>query len=183
VIVCKQYQDKPMRNGDLRRRRFLQVAASGAAATVSCGGQKSRWRFFSNAEADTLAAICDQIIPPDQDPGASQAGVVQFIDRQLTGFHRKLRPQYRNGIRAINDLARKANGREFASLGAEAQLDVLNAIEQEKLGDRSVRTFFNTVVNHTMQGYYGSPRHGGNREWASWKMLGVPPVPVRGRQA
>ena len=80
----------------LPRRRFIQVAASGTAATVSCGGQKSRYRFLTNAEADTLAAVCDVIIPPDQDPGASQAGVVRFIDRQLDGFHKKLRKQYHN---------------------------------------------------------------------------------------
>jgi gluconate 2-dehydrogenase gamma chain len=44
------------------------------------------------------------------------------------------------------------------------------------------RHFFNLVVSHTMQSYYGSPRHGGNREYVSWRMLGVPPVPARGRQ-
>jgi gluconate 2-dehydrogenase gamma chain len=37
------------------------------------------------------------------------------------------------------------------------------------------------VVSHTMQGFYGDPRHGGNRNWASWRMLGVPITPVRGR--
>ena len=37
------------------------------------------------------------------------------------------------------------------------------------------------VVAHTMQGFYGSPRHGGNREAMSWRMLGVPDPPVRGR--
>jgi gluconate 2-dehydrogenase gamma chain len=32
-----------------------------------------------------------------------------------------------------------------------------------------------------MQGFYGDPRHGGNRDRVSWKMLGVPYPPVRGR--
>jgi hypothetical protein len=32
-----------------------------------------------------------------------------------------------------------------------------------------------------MQGYYGSPRHGGNKNWASWRMLKIPTAPVRGR--
>ena len=41
--------------------------------------------------------------------------------------------------------------------------------------------FFAYVVDHTMQGYYGDPRHGGNREGASWKMLGLPYPPIRGR--
>ncbi len=37
------------------------------------------------------------------------------------------------------------------------------------------------VLAHTMQGFYGSPRHGGNRDYASWRMLRVPASPVRGR--
>jgi gluconate 2-dehydrogenase gamma chain len=32
-----------------------------------------------------------------------------------------------------------------------------------------------------MQGFYGDPRHGGNREGVSWKMLGLPYPPIRGR--
>jgi gluconate 2-dehydrogenase gamma chain len=35
--------------------------------------------------------------------------------------------------------------------------------------------------NHTLEGYYGSPRHGGNRNAVSWRMLGLTEPPVRGR--
>ena len=38
------------------------------------------------------------------------------------------------------------------------------------------------VLNHARQGFYGDPRHGGNRAMASWKMVGLPFPPVRGRQ-
>ena len=33
--------------------------------------------------------------------------------------------------------------------------------------------FFRLVRDHSMQGFYGSPRHGGNRGYASYKMLGL----------
>jgi hypothetical protein len=29
------------------------------------------------------------------------------------------------------------------------------------------------VLEHTMQGFYGSPEHGGNLNDASWKMLDI----------
>lgn len=160
-------------NQGLRRRRFMQVAASGAAATVSCGGQKSRYRFLTNAEAETLAAICDVIIPPDQDPGASEAGVVQFIDRQLDGFNKKLRKQYRAGIALVDTLAQSRYGKSYSKLVPTDQEQILTGAE--------CRRFFELAVSHTMQGYYGSPRHGGNRNWASWRMLGIPLSPLRGR--
>ena len=162
------------RNERLQRRRFLQVAASGAAVTASCGGQKNRYRFLTNAEADTLAAVCDVIIPPDQDPGASQAGVVQFIDRQLDGFHKKLRKDYRAGSEKVDTLARATAGKDFHKLAPDEQEKILTSAE--------CRRFFELAISHTMQGYYGSPRHGGNRNWASWRMLGVPVAPVRGRE-
>ena len=164
-------------NTGFRRRRFFQVAASGAAATAGCGGQKSRWRFFTNAEAAALAAICDNIIPPDGDPGASQAGVVTYIDRQLTTTFKKRQAAYRNGIAALNALA----GTSFDSLAEPARVELLTAVDLGKKGTPDVRAFFNEVIAHTMQGYYGDPRHGGNRNRASWRMLGVPSIPVRGR--
>ena len=160
-------------NDGLRRRRFMQVAASGAAATVSCGGQKSRFRFLTNAEADTLAAVCDVIIPPDEDPGASQVGVVHFIDRQLDGFHKKLRKQYRAGIAHVDAAAHAAYSRGFTECTVRQQEQILTSAE--------CRRFFEVALLHTMQGYYGSPRHGGNQNWASWRMLGIPVSPARGR--
>jgi hypothetical protein len=32
-----------------------------------------------------------------------------------------------------------------------------------------------------MMSFYGDPRHGGNKDRVSWKMLGVPDPPIRGR--
>jgi gluconate 2-dehydrogenase gamma chain len=41
--------------------------------------------------------------------------------------------------------------------------------------------FFSMIVQHTMQGFYGSPRHGGNKDYASYKMLGLEYPRVMGR--
>ena len=32
-----------------------------------------------------------------------------------------------------------------------------------------------------MMGFYGDPRHGGNKDRVAWQMLGMPDPPVRGR--
>ena len=34
--------------------------------------------------------------------------------------------------------------------------------------------FFDLLLTHTRQGFYGDPRHGGNRDLVSWKMVGLP---------
>lgn len=161
----------------MRRRKFLGLGVSAAAAGpgVSCSTRKTQWRFFTADEARTIEAICEQIVPADQDPGAAGAGVVNYIDRQLAGFLHGFQKIYRDGIVEV-DLASQARfGARFASLNTEQQASILSVMEKYRM------PFFDAIVAHTMQGFYGSPRHGGNRDGVSWKMLGVPFPPVRGR--
>jgi len=173
----------------LSRRKFLQAATAAAAAVgsgVGCGGKGTPWRFLSVDEARTLAAMCDQIIPADEDPGAAWAGCVNYIDRQLCGPLKRLREAYRSGIAAVNQSSRKLYGAEFAELVAAKQIEFLTMMEEgraagEEWRQVSSRGFFGMVVEQTMQGFYGDPRHGGNRDTVSWKMLGIPYPPIRGR--
>jgi len=171
----------------LDRRAFLQAALVAAAgAGVACSTNGTPWRFFTVDEARTLAAVCDQIIPPDQDPGAAWAGVVNYIDRQLCGPFQSLQETYRRGIAGIDESSRLLYSKAFADLEAQKQQEVLHHLENGQAPgaiwqQSSSSEFFSLMIDHTMQGYYGDPRHGGNREGASWKMLGLPYPPIRGR--
>jgi gluconate 2-dehydrogenase gamma chain len=144
-------------------------------ALTSCGGESTPWRFLTQAEGRTLEAICEQIIPADQTPGAAWAGVVNFIDRQLTGPYRRQQARYRGGLAEIDQASIGKFGKAFAALQPEQQTALLESLTG------SAKRFFSTVIAHTMQGYYGDPRHGGNRDAVSWRMLGVPVIPIRGR--
>lgn len=179
-----------MESVKLNRRAFLQAAAVAAAAAgtnVGCTRNHSPWRFFRIDEARTLTAIVDQIVPPDQDPGASWAGVVNYIDRQLCGPYKDLQSRYRLGLAGVDQTSRALNGKLFADLDSQQQLDLLHQLEAGRSTGAiwkrmSSPEFFSMVVDHTMQGFYGDPRHGGNRDGVSWKMLDLPYPPIRGRQ-
>jgi len=171
------------------RRAFIQAAIAAAAvgSGVACNANGSPWRFLTTDEARALAAISDQIIPPDQDPGASWAGVVNYIDRQLCGPFRNLRGTYRRGLAAVDQFGQATYSKVFADLRPGQQLDLLRRMEAGSASggmwaDMSAGAFFSLLIDHTMQGYYGDPRHGGNRDGVSWKMLGLPYPPIRGRQ-
>lgn len=144
---------------------------------MACSRRHSSWRFFTVQEARTVDALCAQIIPEDQDPGATTAGVVHFLDRQLSGFYKPLQKTYRAGIAAIDRKSIEWAGKKFADLSSGSQVDLLKRIEK----DPDLQPFFSLLIEHSMQGFYGDPRHGGNRDRVSWKMLGVPYPPVRGR--
>jgi gluconate 2-dehydrogenase gamma chain len=172
----------------MRRRKFLKAALAAAAAApmVSCTRSTSPWRFFTAEEAGTLEAVCERIVPADQDSGAFAAGVMNFIDRQLMGFHRQHQQAYRSGLAGVEQAAVALHGKRFGGLPAGKQDAVLAAMEKNKAPGEAwkklpARQFFDLVISHTMQGYYGDPRHGGNRDAVSWQMLGVPLAPVRGR--
>jgi hypothetical protein len=80
----------------MRRRVFLRVIAAGAVpAAAGCAANEelspvstppSVPRFFTADERAALSALADLHIPPDDTPGASALGAVEYIERLLTAF-------------------------------------------------------------------------------------------------
>ncbi len=128
---------------------------------------------LTGPEAKVMEGLVDHIIPADETPGALAAGVVFYIDKQLAGPLKRYLPAYKLGIAQFYAGCRGTMGKHFDELPAEAQMEYLRKVEST--------SFFAMVVDHTMQGFYGSPEHGGNRGEASWKMLGIEEV-MRGHK-
>ena len=164
-------------SGSVTRRQFVAAGVVGSAAlAVGCNSSNSgNWEFFSVDQARTLAAICDRIVPADDFPSASQAGVLDYLDRQLIRHYRKHQDAYRRGLEQAEAMSRSRFGSHLAGLSPQQQLEIVSVLEQQGTA------FFELVRKHTMEGYYGSPRHGGNRDAVSWKMLGLPEPPLLGR--
>jgi gluconate 2-dehydrogenase gamma chain len=161
----------------LTRRQFVAMSAlSGVAVAVGCApGKQGSWEFLSEDQARALAVLCDQIIPADGFPSASQAGVLNYIDRQLIRPYRRHQNAYREGLEGAGRMSVERFGRELAELAPSQQLEIVTELSQRD------RPFFEMVREHTFEGYYGSPRHGGNRDAVSWRMLGLPDPPLLGR--
>jgi gluconate 2-dehydrogenase gamma chain len=169
--------DEGSKSHGVTRRQFVAVSTLGSAALAAGCGPKAiaGWEFLTDAQARTLKAICDQIIPKDDFPSASEAGVLNYIDRQLVRHYRLHQDAYRDGLEQAEAQSCKRFGNPLAELAAADQLAVVT--DQE----RDHHAFFELVRNHTLEGYYGSPRHGGNRDETSWRMLGLDDPPVLGR--
>jgi gluconate 2-dehydrogenase gamma chain len=111
---------------------------------------------------------------------------VTFIDRQLATRQKSERPRWQAGVRGLDASARRRHAKPFAELPFEAQTALLEdvergAVEAADWAGVEPAAFFALLREHAMMGFYGDPRHGGNKERVSWKMLGVPDPPVRGR--
>lgn len=164
----------------LNRRSFLKTGAAGFGSLLlmpSCLKQTGPYKFFTQSEADCVIAICEQIIPADEfGGGATEAGVIHYIDRQLVAVFDYDQLIYQKGLEALQQSCLKLYGSRFESLETERQLQILQAMEsndmpEEYWEDFKPSRFFTLLVDHSMQGFYGPPRHGGNRSYMSYKMM------------
>ncbi|WP_031470102.1 gluconate 2-dehydrogenase subunit 3 family protein [Sciscionella sediminilitoris] len=125
--------------------------------------------FLNRAEAAVLDALVEEILPGEEgSPGASEAGVVEYIDRSLAGFLRELQPVYRAGLAALRELG---DGVTFTDLDGQARQEIVATLAESP--DFAGR-FFRIVREHTIQGFLGDPAYGGNRDLVGWKLVGFP---------
>lgn len=197
----------------LKRRDFLRGAAglAFASATVPSpagagagGGAAPVYApgFFSADEWAFVQAAVDRLIPADGNgPGAIEAGVPVFLDKQMQlpyghgaywymqgpfhpdapatlGYQMRLAPRelYRAGIAAIDRAARATHGKPFAALDAAARDAMLTLADTAALGQDTAlaAAFFGLLLRNTREGYFADPMYGGNRGMAAWKMIGFP---------
>lgn len=137
------------------------------------------WLFFNPHQAATVEAIAARLFPTDSlGPGATEAGVVNYIDRALAGPYADLQETYRLGLAALEGAARAGHARPFATCDTAAQDHLLAAMER---GDLSFQApdpiaFFDLLLAHTQEGLFSDPTHGGNLGAVIWKLLGFPGV-------
>ena len=128
---------------------------------------------MTGAELALLAAACDRVFPPDQDPGAVQLGVVDYIDRQLSRKGRRVqqtRHRFRVGLGQLDAWSRQQQAKGFLALDADAR-DVALASFAAEGGDWGYG-FVRQLVLLTMEGVFANPTYGGNRDKAGWKIIG-----------
>lgn len=159
--------------------------------------------YLTEPEVRFLDAAVERLIPADElGPGAREAGVTCYIDRQLCsvwgthgrnyrsgpwlegtpeqGFQSRLTPQeiYRYGIRETNDYCRAKHDRYFEFLPAAERDQILAALEHGRidLPSLSSKLFFDILWRNTEEGYFADPIYGGNQGKVGWKLLGFPGV-------
>ena len=167
---------------EIQRRAFMKGAAIGALA-FSVGGtevlltprqaraQNVALRTLNPEQAATLGALGEALVP-----GAKDAGVVNFVDQQLSipaeqallqARILNVRPPfanfYRAALSAIDGASDKTRGRKFAQLSPDEQRDFVNLMRQNKIDGWQgppgpfvyavLRSDAVDVVYATMEGY------------------------------
>jgi gluconate 2-dehydrogenase gamma chain len=195
-----------------RRRFLLGVVPAVTLGTLGMPGCSDNARtsasssyaptYFNNAEWAFIHAAIGRLIPSDgAGPGGLEAGVPEFIDRQMElpyghgayfylkgpfldnslptlGYQLRHTPReiYRLGITAANSATQKSQGKDFSQLSAAEQDGFLTAMEKGAAAFATVpaAVFFAQLLTNTKEGYFSDPLYGGNRGMVAWKWIGFP---------
>ena len=195
------------------RRAFLKGAGAVAAAVVmpACdrdGTGKThaltetvQYKFFTADEARIIEAAVSRLIPADETgPGAIEADVPRFMDRQLAGswgtgdglyrsgpwqagkpeqgYQLQLTPAdlFRTALRGIAEDLRKRGSESLARLKPDEQDAYLRSLETNShdLAGVPSDVFFKSLLELTIEGFFADPVYGGNKDMVGWKLVGFP---------
>lgn len=132
----------------------------------------SSHRTFTNEEWATLTAAVDRVLPKDEDPGALEANVPEYIDRMLqTSQLEQMKSNFVPGLAALDRRAHGMFKLPFAQCSASQQDELITIFKNspEKSGEAR---WYEILVVLTMEGFLGDPSYGGNQGEVGWKTLG-----------
>jgi gluconate 2-dehydrogenase gamma chain len=187
----------------ITRRRFLIMSgatvgalAIGGAGLLSCAeetgtdttthaggphtseGHVQPLTTLSVAQASLLAAVVSRLIPADDlGPSAAEAGVVGYIDQAIREEADR-GATFLGNLNAVQTYALDSAGEDFVALAADKQDTILKAVESGEATGFVPNSFlfFLNLRNYTLQGMFGDPYYGGNRDFAGWKLIGFPGI-------
>src|ERR1700726_2695986 len=162
--------------------------------------QSTTYLFLNTEEAAFIEAAVARLIPADDSwPGGLETGVANYIDKQLggawgagerlyrsgpwqpgtpsQGYQLPLTPAelFRTSVGAINNELSQANT-PFDKMSADQQDAYIRGLEAggKNLGGVPSDVFFAHLWEITLEGFFSDPVYGGNRDMASWRMIGFP---------
>lgn len=183
----------------------LRPGAAPAASAATAAQHPEKFRFFTEHEGAVIKAAAARLVPgPNDDPtekfydspGATEAGVVYYIDHMLAAFSFKvpkifaggpwsdrhggrvnymkdfvpLAPRQRNAwkkrIPQLQAAYRKAIKQLDAAAGGDFAKASTSTQDQVLTNLGSVRDL---IFGHTIEGMYAVPEYGGNRNLNGWK--------------
>ena len=154
-----------------------------ALAPTELPAQKGAHKTFTDAEWAVMVAAVDRILPKDQDPGAVDANVPEYIDRILQSKElQRMRVDFVGGLNALDRRAARGFGNDAGTIGfaqlTEAQKDQLLAEFKDYEGDKGDSKWYEILLVLTMEGFLGDPSYGGNKDYAGWKLVGYNLIPT-----
>ena len=128
------------------------------AATQTAQQGPNRPKCFTAAEFETVSQVAERIIPATDTPGATGAGVPQYID-QVVSANPEHKRRFQAGLKWIGKESRRRFRKKFVELSEAQQVELLtplsNAVDAARQPGPGEK-FFALMKNLTADGYYTS---------------------------
>ena len=156
-----------MNSREVSRRELIQSAAFVPLAALTLSAQQATQSTLTPDQMKTLVAFIDRLIPHDElGPGAVEAGAQIYIDRVLAGPNANEKESFIRGLEAVDANAKRVHGAALADLSASQRDEILTAMVSDP--------FFLRARRLTLEGMFGDPYYGGNRNFAGWDLIRYP---------
>ncbi len=187
--MTREKEPMSIDDDDVSRRVFVQQLSFFGGGVVLLNGCKQEpktpapqalpkealtasHQTFTDAEWATLTAAVERMLPRDEDPGALDAKVPEYIDLMLqTEAMKQMRDNFVPGIAALGRRAQSMFKVPFAQCTSAQQDELLTLFKDspEKSGEAR---WYEMFVVLTLEGFLGDPSYGGNQGEVGWKLVG-----------
>jgi len=145
------------------------------AVTTSHPAPSPRLLTFTAASFTALSAVCERILPRDQDPGAIDLGVPVYIDAMVAAPElASVRELLERNLPLLDLDAKMRTGKTFAESSLAAQDQILESWQH---GSERRRRFFDVALTWTLEGAFADPKYGGNAGGRGFDLIGFRPGP------
>ena len=158
-------------------RRTVLVSVPLVKISALAAAAPSVASVFTPDQMRLIDAVVNRLIPSDElGPSAGEAGVPVYLARSFAGYLSGDRNVFAEGLAAIEAAARARHNTAFAQLSPAQQDEFLTAMEKNEVsGFRpDSRTFFNRIRQLSLEGMFGDPWYGGNKDFAGWDLIRYP---------
>jgi gluconate 2-dehydrogenase alpha chain len=135
---------------------------------------------LNSHEGRTSAALFERLFPADEHgPGATEIGVLTYVDSALTGAYSDCIETYRLGLAALDRASQLIAGARFADLSERQQDEIIARLQRGVLPSFEMpepSLFFHLLLAHCQEGLFADPIYGGNRDKSGWRFLGHPGI-------
>ncbi len=127
------------------------------AAEKSGSTKKSQLLVLDAHQNETVATLCELIIPQASTPGARAAKVNEFIDTYLSSLTPSARLEFLEGLQWVDLRSQELFGQNFVRATAEQQNDLLTRLSViQSIEAVEGQNFFKQIKSLTVFGYYTS---------------------------
>jgi hypothetical protein len=141
----------------------LLIIAGGVMVLPSCMHKDEKTSIslknikVTGSDEKTLAEIAGTIIPTTDTPGAKDVYTHLYTMKMVDDCSEKeQQDQFVNGLKGVNKLSRDRFGKDFIDCNNDQRASIINDLENKKIGDKDIQSFYAIMKKHTVKGYMTS---------------------------